>query len=268
MRVSVIACSIDPAKFARMSASHRARFGEALEEIVGIHDARSLAEAYNRGIARARGDVLVFTHDDIELLSPDFAARLAAHLAMHDVVGIAGTRRLCGGGWYFAGHPHDFMLVVSPHTDTGRPTMVIEGAGPLVVDGIQALDGVLLATRAEVARSLTFDETTFDGFHLYDLDFAFRAHLAGLRLAVCRDLVLLHASSGRYDAAWETYRARFERKFAGRLAPPPLERRAPLVNVPLDATILADDAELARLCAPATLERFVAQLRSVEPAPT
>jgi hypothetical protein len=137
---------------------------------------------------------------------------------------------------------------------------VAEGGGALVVPGMQALDGVMLAMRAEVARSLRFDEATFDHFHLYDLDFTFRAHLAGLQLAVCRDLVLLHASRGSYDACWDTYRERFERKFAGRLSAPPARKRAPLVNVPLDEAILRDPAELARLCSPATLLRFVARL--------
>jgi glycosyltransferase involved in cell wall biosynthesis len=266
MRVTVIVCSIDDAKLERASASYRARLGDALREIVAIRDARSLAEAYNRGIDRARGDTLVFTHDDVEVLSPDFATRLDAHLAAFDVVGIAGTQRLCGGGWYFAGHPHDYMLVVSPHPETGKPTLVIEGGGALVVPGIQALDGVFLATRATTARALRFDEAAFDHFHLYDLDFTFRAHLAGARLAVCRDLVLLHASRGSYDARWDDYRERFERKFAGQLAPPPAEKRAPIVNVPLDEAILRDPTELARLCHPATLQRFVTRLDAAVPA--
>lgn len=266
MLVTVVVCSVDEAKLARASGSYRERLGGALAEIIAIRDARSLAEAYNRGIDRARGDTIVFTHDDVEVLSPDFAERLAAHREAFDVVGIAGTRRLCGGAWYLAGQPHDYMLVVSPHPDTGAPTLVIEGAGPLVVPGIQALDGVMLAVRAGLARELRFDAATFDHFHLYDLDFTYRAHLAGAQLAVCRDLVLLHASRGSYDAHWEAQRERFERKFAGRLAAPPPLKRAPLVNVPLDDAILRDSAELARLCSPATLQRFVARLPLAVPA--
>lgn len=260
MQVSVVVCSIDRAKLARVDASYRKRLGPALLEIIAFDDARSLAEAYNRGLDRVRGDVVVFSHDDIELLAPDFASRLEAHLAQHDLVGIAGTTRLVGGAWHLAGEPYDAMLVVAPHPQTGTPTMVIEGRGPLVVPGMQALDGVFLATRTTTAQALRFDADTFDGFHLYDLDFTFRAHLAGLQLAVCRDLVLWHASQGRYDARWDLARQRFERKFAGRLASAPEARRAPLVNVPIPADVLLDDAELARLTSPAMLERFVAKL--------
>jgi hypothetical protein len=36
-------------------------------EIIGIHDARSLADGYNRGIAQSRGEHIILSHDDIEI---------------------------------------------------------------------------------------------------------------------------------------------------------------------------------------------------------
>ena len=264
-QVSVIVCSIDARKFERVSANYRRLLGPSLLEIIGIHDARSLAEGYNRGLDLACGDVLVFSHDDIEILSPDFAARLEEHLRLYDLVGIAGTTRLIGGGWYFSGHPFDYMLLISPHPETGLLTMIIEGGGTLVVPGIQGLDGVFLATRAPVARAMRFDAATFDHFHLYDLDFSYRAFLSGFRLAVCRDLVLIHQSQGKYSDRWDHYRRRFEHKFSGRLAPP-LPRREPrIVNVALGEAILGDRAQVARLCRSETLAGFVARLDLVQP---
>ena len=254
---SVIICSIDARKFAAVSASYQRALAGATHEIVGIHDARSLAEGYNRGLDRACGDALIFSHDDVEILTPDFAPRLRGHLEAYALIGIAGTTRVVGGAWHLAGHPFDFMLYVAPHPDTGNPVMIVGGGGELIVPGVQALDGVFIAARAEVARALRFDEATFDRFHLYDLDFSFRAFLAGYRLAVCRDMVLVHHSQGAYDAQWDEQRLRFERKFAGKLAAPLPYRKMPITNVPLDHDIVADSAELVRLCRPQTLERFV-----------
>lgn len=263
--VSVVVCSIDARKFERVSANYRRLLGSSLLEIIGIHDARSLAEGYNRGLDVACGDVIVFSHDDIEILSPDFAARLQEHLRVYDLIGIAGTTRLIGGGWYLSGHPFDYMLVISPHPETGQLTMIIEGGGALVVPDIQGLDGVFLATRAPVARALRFDAATFDHFHLYDLDFSYRAFLSGFRLAVCRDLVLIHQSQGNYSDRWDHYRRRFERKFSGRLASA-LKRRDPrIVNVSLGEAVLGKCAEVARLCRPETLAGFVARLDPVQP---
>lgn len=258
--LSLIICSIDPAKFDSASASWRRALAGVDCEIIGIDDARSLAEGYNRGIDRAAGEILVFSHDDVDVVTPDAGARIAAHLATFDLIGIAGTKRLVGGGWYFAGDPHDYMLVISPHPQTGRPVLLVEGAGPLVVPGIQALDGVFFATRATIARKLGFDAVTFDHFHLYDLDFSFRAHLAGYRLAVCRDLLLVHASSGSFDPRWDAQRLRFEAKFAGRLGSP-LERQEPrILNALIDAGALADPAARAKLARPEALAELVARL--------
>jgi len=261
-QVAVIICSIDPRKFAAASASWKRSLAGVSCEIVGIHDARSLAEGYNRGLQRAHADVLVFSHDDVDVVTPDVAPWLGTHLANYDVVGIAGTRRLIGGGWFFAGDPYDFMSVISPHPETGRPILLIEGTGSLVVDGVQALDGVCFAARAEVARALRFDAATFDHFHLYDLDFSFRAFLAGYRLAVCRDLLLVHASIGSFDPKWNEYRLRFEAKFAGRLAAPVPRREPRILNVPIDASVLGHPAGRAELARPEALSALVARLEA------
>jgi hypothetical protein len=216
-RVSVVVCSIDAAKFARVTENYRSLYGPGELELIGIHDARSLADGYNRGIARASGERIVLSHDDIEILTPDFAARLDRHLAEFDLIGIAGTTRLVTGKWELAGDPYAFVLICAPVPGSGKYVTVLRGGGPLVVPGIQALDGVFLAMRREVAVSIPFDEALFDHFHLYDLDFSFRAYRAGYRLAVCRDIVLIHQSLGNFDATWEKYRRRFEAKHRAHL---------------------------------------------------
>src|SRR5215469_13273021 len=95
--ISVVTCSIDPAKFSTLKASYAAALGDEPWELIGVHDARSNAEAYNRTIPHVRGDIVVFCHDDIEILSKDFPKRLKGHLANFDIVGVAGTSRVVYG---------------------------------------------------------------------------------------------------------------------------------------------------------------------------
>jgi hypothetical protein len=116
--VSIVVCSIDGGKFARVSANYRSLFAGRAIEIVGIQDARSLAEGYNRGIAQSRGAKLILSHDDIEILSPDFAARLDRHLADFDLVGIAGTTRLIEGKWDRNATSYVFTLITSPDPES------------------------------------------------------------------------------------------------------------------------------------------------------
>ena len=215
--VSVVICSIDAAKFSRVCDNYRALFGARGVEIVGIHDARSLSEGYNRGIAQSRGEQIILSHDDIEIVTPDFAERLERHLAQFDLIGVAGTTRLVTGKWESAGDPYAFVVISAPVPDCPGYVTVLRGGGPLVVPDIQALDGVFMAMRREVAVSVPFDDVLFDHFHLYDLDFSFRAHLAGFSLAVCRDIVLIHQSIGKFDAVWNEYRRRFETKHRAHL---------------------------------------------------
>ena len=82
-----------------------------------------------------------------------------------------------------------------------------------MVEKIQALDGVFFGMRREVWETVRFDEASFDGFHIYDIDFTYRAHLAGYRLAVPMDLLLIHFSLGGYDLKWQAGNLKFLRKF-------------------------------------------------------
>ncbi len=83
-------------------------------EIVGIHDARSLCEGFNSGVRRAKGEVLVFSHDDVEHLAPALGPVLDRHLRRADVVGVAGTTRLVGMNWASSGIRHAHGIVTHP----------------------------------------------------------------------------------------------------------------------------------------------------------
>jgi hypothetical protein len=211
--VSAIVCSIRPEYFANVERILGEQFARHRFELIGIHDAKSLCEAYNRGGARARGDILIFCHDDIDIVHADFGERLLSHLARYDVVGVAGARKLVNADWGHAGLPHVHGQIV--HRPPGQADYLYFAAGlqAPVVEDIQALDGVFIAMHRKVWEAVRFDEATFDGFHGYDIDFTYRAHLAGWRLAVPMDLLLIHFSTGGYDLKWQAGNLRFLRKF-------------------------------------------------------
>lgn len=230
--VSVIICSATPAKFERVCANYGALLAGLEHEIIGIHDARSLCEGYNRGIRRARGELLVFSHDDIDILAPDFAAKLINRMAEFDLIGTAGTDLVRGGVWIDAGWPHVFGQIGGISApNAGRilaTNYVMRGA---YAAPMQGLDGVFLAARREVAERIGFDEQTFDGWHLYDLDFSYSAFRAGFKCAVCNDLLIVHESRGNFDALWLQHARRFVAKHLGGPA-------GDYLPVPLDLCVL------------------------------
>jgi tetratricopeptide (TPR) repeat protein len=218
--VSIVVCSIDPGRLERMQASYRQALGEREHEFVVIRDARSLCEGYQRGLEASRYPVVVFSHDDVELATADFFPALDRALEDHDVAGVAGSTLVNGPAVTWAGHPHLHGGVGYPPQAAGqgwKATTYSLRQG--IVGGIQSLDGVVFAARREAARAIGFDAATFDGFHFYDLDFSYRAHLAGLRIAVTTEALVIHASTGQFDDAWHRYGARFKAKFPALDAP-------------------------------------------------
>ncbi|SRR5216684_3186832 len=211
--LSVIVCSIQPEKQRAIRAEYtRALTGEA-HELILIDNARSLCEAYNRGFADCRGEIIIFSHDDIEILSTRFTTILEESLASLDLVGVAGTSRLAGSSWNSAGKPYLHGRII--HAVNGYA--LLDDFGP-PSENVEALDGVFLAARRQVCEAVPFDDKTFDGFHFYDLDFSHRAFLRGFKIGTC-EIELAHHSLGLRDSEWRRYADRFVAKHRTSLRP-------------------------------------------------
>jgi hypothetical protein len=214
--LSFVINSIDAAKFASVSGWIERAMAGAPYEIVGIHDARSMCDGYRRGLARSVGDPVVFCHDDIELLMPDLPVRLVRHLERFDVFAPVGTRKLVSMSWMDAGAEYVFGAMSGPQPDGSLSTGYF-GGDTREIDGIVGLEGVFIVARRAAALAVGWDAETFDGWHGYDTDFSFRAHLAGFRVGVVLDLAIVHASAGKYDESYMR-RGALCREYAGNLA--------------------------------------------------
>ncbi|MDB5815375.1 MAG: glycosyltransferase [Rhodocyclales bacterium] len=236
---SVIICSINAAKFAQITQCYERLLADRPYEIIGIHDAISLCEGYNRGVAQASGDILVFSHDDIIIIDAPFGTRFAdkveARLADHALLGFAGTTQVCDAHWWAAG-PHEQRGAIAHAAPSARKlSLFVYGVGDSAVDRVQAIDGLCMIAHRRAIEAVGFDAETFDGFHLYDMDFGYRVHLAGLGVAVMNDVPIIHMSAGGFDKVWQHYRERFLHKHAATLgldpaipvpAPQPIRARA------------------------------------------
>ena len=216
---SIIVAGRDAQRRAAITAQLRERFKNCRYEILYVNDPPSLAAAYNTAIAQAASEQIILMHDDAEILNADAPERIRAHLQNYDLIGVAGTTRLVSGVWSHSGQPFIFGQVANPAAAPVREgyTLCVFGGVAAIAGGIQALDGVFMAGRRETFQRVPFDEEMFDGFHLYDTDFSFRAYQAGLKLGVANDVHLFHASVGTYDGVWREYHERFLRKYEGQL---------------------------------------------------
>ncbi len=215
---SVVVCSIDSDKYARVTATYRHLLAGVDHEIIGIHDARSLAEAYNRAAAQARGELVVFSHDDIDIVSTDLPGALTRAAQRLDVIGVVGTSKLVEAFWPAAGHPwlHGWMSMLN--RDGPGYYVHVYGVDAPVTDGLEAIDGMFFAVRRPVLATMAFDAAAFDGFHGYDVDFSYAASRAGFRVGTTAEIAVIHASGGIYGPEWERYRQRFAAKHRATLS--------------------------------------------------
>ena len=216
---SVILCSSNRGMFDKAAQHYSQTLGNEPHEVIGLADTGRPAEAYNQGLARARGDLLLFSHGYVEAISSDFRQRLLGHLRVYDLVGIAGATRLCNAYWAGLGAPYVYGQVVRPTPDQRSADVVIYSTAARALGGIVALDGMFMCAKRPVVEAIRFDQETFDGACHYDIDFSFRASLTGFKLAVCSDLFLMHGSQTVFDQEWMRYAERFEAKHATNLAP-------------------------------------------------
>ncbi|PUE35636.1 glycosyltransferase [Limnohabitans sp. Jir72] len=189
--------------------------GVAFALELAAQNASPLATLYNKAIAhRAPEQILVFIHDDVRLDDLFIADRLVEGLAVFDVIGVAGNRRLKPrqGAWAFAekmgqwDHAHNLLGGIN-HELPDRANG-FSRYGPTRT-AARVLDGVFLAARAGTLRLHKVQFAPELAFHLYDMEFCQRAHRAGLRMGVW-PIAMTHFSGGQYDSdnwkqAYKTY---------------------------------------------------------------
>lgn len=150
----------------------------------------SAAEALNCAGDKAKGEYLMFVHQDYDLSSNvwlDDAEKIIKNLENVGVVGIAGK--------------YDRNMV--SNITTGVPPVL---AGPIQIEKpqkVQTLDECLIITPKKVFEEIHFDEAVCDNWHLYATDYCLAVKKAGYDVYVL-PLGGYHASPG-YSFTPEAY---------------------------------------------------------------
>nr|HRC86229.1 glycosyltransferase [Thermoanaerobaculia bacterium] len=212
-----------------------------------LEENRGYAAGLNRGIAEARGELLLLANPDLEFAAGALAPLLAAFEAGFSVVG----PQFHLGRFLFPPAelqtPAEEVARVQARRSTrrrlrlmvrelGRSLRVWEAGEPVEVE---ALSGALLALRADTAARLgRWDE----GYFLYfeETDWLRQARSRGERLAIVPAARVAHAwghAASEHEAVYEASRRRFYRRhwgwsghFVARLHAPEPPRWPPLAE--------------------------------------
>jgi hypothetical protein len=220
--ISVIVCSKQPSSWDFHQRNVEKTSGADYEyiRIDNTAGAYGICSAYNKGVADAKGDVLVFVHEDCFFMEPGWGSVLNAKFGADEtvgLVGVAGTQYLYGDNplWITAGQP--FLRGRVVHQDKNGPMFLLTVFSWDKSDAdVVVVDGLFFAVRRSVFDRIRFDDATFPGFHFYDLDICMQARRTH-RLVVTWDILVKHYSGGNANAEWKAAGARFLGKYKNEL---------------------------------------------------
>lgn len=165
------------------------------------------ARAMNRGAEAATGEHLLFLHDDIEVITPDWIERLLEYSQLPAIGAVGGRLLNADGSIQQAG------VVL----EEGLPASVLAGfpadhPGPDSSNGLvhncPAVSGACLMTRAELFKELQgFREAAG---RLSDIDYCLRGQESGRRVVLLPDVQLFHAGEATRPPASPAELASFQ----------------------------------------------------------
>ncbi|WP_298662430.1 glycosyltransferase [uncultured Barnesiella sp.] len=218
--ISMIVCSVDPAKLEKFCENVLMTVGCPCEFVV--HDNREtgygITHVYNLCAAKAKGEYLCFAHEDIFFRTPDWGERIVSLLQRPatGVVGFAGsTAKLATFSGWGSLKQYTRYNYIQRFRD-GSIKYFITNPDKVPASPVIVLDGMCLFMRRNVWAEFRFDEDTFRGFHLYDLDISMAVGQKYTNY-VTNDILLEHFSEGSYNQAWLDDTAKFHKKWADRL---------------------------------------------------
>lgn len=236
--ISVLICSVDEKRLARVSQNIAETIGAEYELIVADNrgTGKGLCKVYNELAAKAKGEVLCFVHEDVLFLRAGWGKLLSDKAAEPNtgIIGAVGcamkTRTLSG---MMQNQYGEIPLITCREGETPQKGPQQFSRSGLDWAPVIIVDGVLLFMRRNLWEQFHFDEETFKGFHLYDMDLSTQVATSGYTNYICNRIEMAHFTRGNYKNGWYEDTLKYHKKW---------KQVLPLyVNRPSNARIRRDE---------------------------
>jgi hypothetical protein len=221
--ISVIICSVNPQLLSQVSNNIEGSIGTPYELIATDNrgSAKGICQVYNEAATKARYDILCFIHEDIIIKTNDWGKKLIELFKdpKLGLVGVAGSgyRPITPTKWGGIGGRTTHKNIIQTFKNSDKPDhhYYINPKDEILSD-VTCVDGVWLTTTKNVASEIKFDEDTFKGFHLYDMDFCMSV-IQKYKVAVTYEILIHHLSDGSYGKGWMEDNLKFFEKWNAHL---------------------------------------------------
>ena len=166
----------------------------------------SASKALNYGVKQAKGDVLVFLHQDIEFIACDILSYIYDFAMEHQnaVFGAAGVKARQSG-------LSDGKILTSMYRGPDK----IKQEDDSISQPMECftLDECLIACHRHVMDLISFDEKVCDGWHLYGADLCLQACMTDCLSVMTVPLDIWHKSNGNADKSYMKTQDRLAEKY-------------------------------------------------------
>lgn len=220
--ISLIVCSRNSDIPDSLKQNIKNTIGVEYELIVvdNSHSTYSIFQAYNEGVRRANSPYLCFMHEDILYHTLDWGKNIINHFVDSKVgiIGIAGGHYMPDIPASWASAKVESKNILQSSTKDGekkiQPDIELGYFKGRIVIEVIAVDGVWFCMPKKLFPLVAFDETTFNGFHCYDLDICLQVRCLGYKVMVASDILLEHFSGGNWTEDWLLNSIIFHKKWS------------------------------------------------------
>lgn len=188
-----------------------------IEVIEIINNGESLTKAYNRGLKEAKNDIVVFCHDDLTIETKQWGNKLIKMFEKNPefgIIGVAGSKNMPESGQWWANPKKMYGRVAHTHEGKTWLSAYSDDLGQ-TLEEVVVCDGVWFALDKTIIKK-EFNENV-EGFHFYDVTFAFENYLEGVKVGVTTAIRINHQSIGMTNESWEKNRADFSEAYQAHL---------------------------------------------------
>ena len=161
----------------------------------------NIFQAYNKGVERSKGDILLLLHDDVTYRSNGWGKTIE-HILQDESIGLVGaigSHVMPDFPAYYSESPY----ISSHNADNDEGVLKAHTHGYWDEQGlaeVSVVDGQQMFIPRRLFPPLMFDESRYTGFHGYDMDISMQVQALGKRVVVTNKIDSEHIWSER---KWE-----------------------------------------------------------------
>lgn len=210
--ISIIIASIDQGFLDDITTNIAETIGVEFE-VIGIANGdgkMGICEVYNKGLARAKYNILCFMHEDLLMKTENWGHVVVDIFKTNPefgLIGIAGGqyKSTAPSSWYCYENEAPELLNYNfiqryKYTDRETSREFANSTEHKLVE-VATVDGVWLCCTRAAVNSYIFDQELLKGFHGYDLDFSLGLG-QNFKIGVTFDILIEHFSEGYTDRNW------------------------------------------------------------------